>query len=208
MAIDHYNYPTLPSQKTKALSSLAIFTYLTGLVVGAYAVSIGKDKIMTDEFTVSQALAFGCRELMITCFVFAYIFMIMLIWERGPLIFIEIRSLLLTIFFALLITIIYVTKYYDEEMHFNMAGIMFIANLIFILLTAHIFRGYLRNEPTHHTYIFDGLIVILIAAFILVNVYGVFETGQKTFIDDEIFATSELITIFSSLGVIYYLGFQ
>jgi hypothetical protein len=208
MVIDHYNYPTLPSQKTKVLSSLTIFTYLTGIVVGAYAVSIGKDKIMSDEFTVSQALAFGSRELMITCFIFAYIFMIMLIWERGPLRFIELRSLLLTVFFALLITIIYVTKYYNEEMHFTMAGIMFIANLIFILLTAHIFRGYLRNEPTHHTYIFDGLIVILVAAFVLVNVYGVFETSRKTFIDDEIFATNELITIFSSLGVIYYLGFH
>ena len=206
--INHYNYPTLPSQKTKVLSSLAIFTYLTGLIVGAYAVSIGKDKIMNDEFTVSQALAFGSRELMISSFILAYIFMILLIWERGPMKYIGIRSLLLTIFFGLLISIIYVTKYYNEEMHFNMAGVMFIANLIFILLTAHLFRGYLRHEPVLHTYLFDGLIVVLVAAFILVNVYGMFETNRKTFIDDEIFATNELVTIFSSLGVVYYLGFH
>jgi len=205
--IKNYNYPTLPTQKTKVLSSLTIFSYLTGLAVGAYAVSIGKDKIMRDEFTVSQALAFGCRELMIISFIVTYISMLLLIWERGPMKFIEIRSLLITIFFALLITIIYVTKYYNEEMHFNMAGVMFIANLFFILITAHLFRGYLKNEPDLHTYLFDGLIVILLAAFILVNVYGVFETKRKTFIDDEIFATNELITIFSSLGIIYYLGF-
>lgn len=115
---------------------------------------------------------------------------------------------MITVFFALLITIIYVTTYYDNSMHFTMAGIMFIANLLFVLFTAHLFRGYLKHEPVLHTYLFDGLIVFLISSFILVNVYGVFETSTETFIDDEIFATNELISVFSSLGVIYYLGFQ
>jgi hypothetical protein len=206
--IKYYNYPTLPNRKTELLSAVSIFTYLVGLVVGAYSISISKDEISRDEFTVSQALAFGSRELMIICFVLSYLFLLLLIWERGPLKYIAIRSLLITIFFSLLVTIIYVTKYYDEDMHFILAGIMFIANLIFILLTAHLFRGYLKQEPILHTYLFDGLIVILIAAFILANVYGVFETNRETFIDDEIFASSELITIFSSLGVIYYLGFR
>lgn len=206
--IKNYNYPTIPTHRTKILSSLTIFSYLIGLVIGAYAVSIGKDKIMLDEFTVSQALAFGSRELMIISFVLCYMFLIMLIWERGPMRFIEIRSLLVTIFFALLVTIIYVTKYYDEEMHFTIAGVMFIANLFFVLITAHIFRGYLKNEPYLHTYLFDGLIIFLVSAFIMINVYGVFETKRKTFIDDEIFATNELITVFTSMGVIYYLGFH
>ena len=208
MDVRHYNYPTLPNNKTKFLSAFTIFTYLTGLVVGAYAVSITKDKISRDEFTVSQSLAFGSRELMIICFALAYFSMILLIWNRGPLKYIALRSLLITVFFSLLITIIYVTKYYDEEMHFIMAGIMFVSNLFFILLTAHLFKGYLRNEPVIQTYLFDGLIILTIASFIMVNVYGVFETNSKTFIDDEIFATNELITVFSGLGVIYYLGFQ
>lgn len=207
MMINYYNYPTLPSDKTKFLSAFTIFTYMTGLVVGAYAVSISKDKITKNEFTVSESLAFGSKELMIACFILAYFSMILLICERGPKKYLVLRSLLLTIFFSLLITIIYVTKYYDEEMHFTMAGIIFICNLIFILLTSHLFKGYFRHEPNINTYLFDGLIVLTVASFILVNVYGVFETKTKTFIDDEIFATNELITVFSSLGVIYYLGF-
>lgn len=206
--IKHYNYPTLPNQKTNILALVTIFTYVIALVVGAYAISISKDKIEQNEFTISQALAFGSRELMIICFVISYICAILLIWNRGPMEYIAFRSLLITISYVLLITIIYVTKYYDEPMHFTLAGIIFICNLLFILLTAHIFRGYLRHEPVLHTYIFDGLIVILISAFILVNVYGVFEINRETFIDDEIFATSELISVFSTLGVVYYLGFQ
>lgn len=206
--INNYNYPVPPNQKTKILSYLSIFTYSIGLLVGAYAVSIGKDQIKRDEFTVSQALAFGSRELMIISFILSYLFIILLIWERGPYKFIILRSFLITVFFVFLITIIYVTKYYDEELHFTLAGVMFIANLIFVLLTAHLFRGYLKHEPDFHTYFFDGLIVFLVAAFVLVNVYGVFETNRKTFIDDEIFASNELISVFSSLGVIYYLGFH
>lgn len=206
--IKNYNYPTLPNQKTNILSLVTIFSYLIALVVGAYAISISKDKIEQDEFTISQALAFGSRELMIVCFVISYFCGILLIWSRGPMKYIAFRSLLVTISYVLLITIIYVTKYYDEPMHFTLAGIIFICNLLFVLLTAHIFRGYLRHEPIMYTYIFDGLIVILVAAFILVNVYGLFDVDRETFIDDEIFATSELISVFSTLGVIYYLGFQ
>jgi len=206
--IRHYNYPTLPNQKTNILSLVTIFTYIIALVVGAYAVSISKDKIEQNEFTISQALAFGSRELMIICFIISYLCAILLIWTRGPMKFIVFRSLMVSISYILLIVIIYVTKYYHEPLHFIFAGIIFTCNLLFILITSHIFRGYLRHEPIMHTYIFDGLIIILIAAFILVNVYGVVLVNQETFIDDEIFATSELISVFSTLGVIYYLGFQ
>lgn len=206
--LKHYNYPKLPNSKTKILSSLTIFTYTVGLIIGGYAFSIANDKISRDEFTISQSIAFGSRELMIISFILTYIFLMALIWERGPFKYIALRSLLITIFFVLLVTIIYVTKYYDEGMHYLLAGIMFISNLVFVLLTSHLFRGYLRHEPILHTYLFDGLIVILVAAFVLVNVYGVFERKTKTYIDDEIFATNELISVFSTLGVIYYLGFQ
>lgn len=207
-SIKNYNYPTLPNEKTNILSLITIFLYIIGLVVGGYAVSISKNQIEENEFTVSQSLAFGSKEIMIICFVISYLCGILLIWERGPMKYIVIRSLFVTISYILLITIIYVTVYYDKYLHYTFAGIIFVCNLLFIFLTAHLFRGYLRQEPVAYTYLFDGLLIILLASFIMVNVYGVFKVDTETFIDDEIFATSELTSVFCTLGVIYYLGFQ
>ena len=205
--MSNYYYPIEPNKKTIILSSFTILTFLIALIVGAYSVSIGKDEIYPKNFTVSQALAFGSKPVMVVFFVLSFIGMILLTYLRGPGRFKFTRIALLTLMLSFLLSIIWITTFKNEKLHYSFAGVIFVSNLLFVLLTAYIFGEYLKNEKIYKTYIIDITVAVIISAFILINVYGVFEKDEETLIDDEIFASSELITIGATGVIIYFLGF-
>ena len=177
------------------ISSFSILTFLIAFLVGGYSTSIGKDKIEAKNFTVSQALAYGNQPVMVVFFTLSFLGIIMLTYMRGPNRFKFFRIFLLLLIYGFLITIIWITTNKNEKLHYSFAGVIFLSNLLFVMTTAYLMGDYLKNEKIYKTYLIDVTVAVSICAFILINVYGIFEKDEETVIDDEVFASSELIII-------------
>jgi len=206
------NYPSLPTEKTKVLSVLVICSYLFSFGVGGYSTSIGKGQISRDEFTISQSLAYGDKPTMMITFTVGFIALIYLVYLRGPKKLLWFRFFLLFSIFGFLLTIIFVTEKLNRMLHFIFAGIMFSFNIIFVFLTYFLYKGYLENRSIHLTYIFDAIIIFSLSSFAFLLIYSDVSgeldiEEEKTFIDNEVFAISEILSVLATMGVIIFLGF-
>ena len=192
-----------PSLKTYILSVFGTLFFLIGLGLGSYLVSFQKHQILDTNFTISQSLAFGNKPVMVTFYTLSYICLIILVLLRGGsknLLVIKVFLLLLS--YSLLITIIWITTYRDIIEHYAFAGVIFISNLIFQLLTIYSFYNYISKKKTLiATGLLQVIIVILLVLFLLLGVYS------NLNIYDKLFASFENITVVSMGITILALGF-
>lgn len=203
--MNNINYPTPPTDTTKIISTTAVIFFLIGLGLGGYFVSNENGYISNEKFTISSALAHGNKPVMITFFTLSYLAVIYLIYIRGPKKYIGYRILLLILMYALIVAIIYITVDKNRKLHYIFAGIIFIANLIFVLSTMIIYNEYLKNKNNSLVYFLDINIILSFVAFITAAVF--IDRRDDTVVDDEIFASSELLSVLTTLVVFIYIGF-
>lgn len=196
-----------PNNKTRIVSFTAVVFFLIAMVFGAYMVSLDKKKLASDDFTISRALEFGNKYIMITFFTLSFVLIIYLNYLRSNKFLYFIRIILLLIVYSLLITILWVTVTYDKNIHYILAGIIFTCNIIFLFLIEKIFEEYLKNKK-YYQHFLDISITLSIITWIALIVFGILDADKNDLIaDEEIFAICENITVLLTAIPIMFLGF-
>lgn len=195
------NILTQPSLKTKLLSIFGTLFFLIGLGLGSYLVSYQNHHITDYNFTVSQSLAFGNKPVMVTFYTLSYICLIPLVLLRGGSNkLLAIRVFLLLLSYSFLITIIWITTYKNETEHYAFAGVIFMSNFLFQLITIYSFYNYVNNKKS---IISAGLLQVIIV--ILLGVFLILSFNSRLY--NEFFASFENVTVCSMGSVILALGF-
>ena len=144
---------------------------------------------------------------MITLFVLSAITTLLLHYLRGGDKFLlYLRLFLITVTFILIITIIYVTVSFDKDIHFKFAGTIFLCQLLTVFIVSHLINRYL--DPDNNLLIpIDFNVILIISSFVLLLVYGIFESDDAYEFNNIVFASSENITVLLNLIPVIYLGF-
>ena len=192
---------------SKVLSILTLLFFLSALIFGAYVSSIDKGQVDIERFTISQALAYGEKGIMITFFFLALVTTLLLNYVRGgEKYLLYLRYFLISVSYILIITIIYVTTDINKSLHFKFAGTIFLFQLLVVLIISGLFNQYL--DPDCDLLIaIDYNIILIFCSFILLIIFGIFEEDDTNEFDNIVFATNENITVFLNLLPILYLGF-
>jgi hypothetical protein len=192
---------------SQVLAILTLIFFLAALLLGAYLISAKKGEIDPDKFTISQALAFGEKGIMIPLFALAMITTLLLNKVRGGEKFLlYFRYLLILISYSFVITIIFVTTYENKSLHYKLAGVIFLCQLLYVLTVSNLFNKYLDPDCGLLTAI-DYNVILIISAFALLVVFGIFEEDDSSDFQNVIFASSENITVFLNLLPVLFLGF-
>lgn len=196
-----------PNDRTRLVSFAAVIFFLIAMVLGAYMVSINKKKLANDDFTISRALEFGNKYIMVTFFTLSFALVFYLNYLRSNKFLYNIRMLLLLVIYILLITILWVTVTYDKTIHYILAGIIFTCNIIFLFVIEKIFEEYLKDKKNYQ-YFLDLSITLSIITWVALIVFGILDIDQDNIIaDEEIFAICENITVLLTAIPIMFLGF-
>lgn len=196
-----------PNINTKVLSILTLLFFIAALLFGGYLISHKEGRISSSKFTISQALAYGNKAIMITFFILAAITTLVLHYIRGGGKFsLYLRFFLIILGYILLITVIYVTVEINNKLHFAFAGTIFLSFLLVVLVISNLFNRYL--DPDNNLLIpMDFNTILIISTFILLLVFGVFEADTAHEFNNIVFASSENITVLLNLVPVIYLGF-
>lgn len=161
-------------------------------------------QISSSNFTVSQSLAFAVKGAFLGLFSVILILGIFIIWYCGYN-FVWIRIFILISIFALIITLLWVTTYYNKTDHYILAGIIFTLSSLFICLTSFVIiqaRGYKNLSK------YTKIICIVLPALSILGLLGLFislkylENIKELFPSFELFASSIFVMSFVSIGII------
>lgn len=163
--------------KRLAVSCVTLFVLFIGIT--AYLVSALKDEIQSNNFTISQAIAFGNKPSMITLVVLAMSIFSYLTYYRGHK-YLYFRLLLSLIMCSLVITIIWVTTYYSKEDHYILAGFIFSSVIITIILNSYLIYNGQLVKTKNSKIILLALPILSILGFIGLTL------GKVSFIEDKV----------------------
>lgn len=195
------------SNNSRALSLLTLIFFLSGLLLGAYLVATEDGQISPEKFTISQALAYGEKPIMIPLFALTMISTLLLNYVRGGEKFnLYLRYFLTILTYSLIITIVFVTVNKNKSLHFKFAGTIFLSQLLYVLIVSNLFNRYL--DPDCNLLIaIDYNVILVICAFVLLLVFGIFEEDDTSEFQNIMFASSENFTVLLNLVPIIFLGF-
>lgn len=196
-----------PDRTSKTISIISTISFLVALIIGAYSYSIHKREVTNNLFTISQALAFGNKYIMVIFFTLSFIGILYLNIYRTPREFLILRLLLLLFIYSFLISIIWITTYVNKNLHYIFAGIIFISNLIYITLLTYQYQRYLRKKKEYKTSLLDLNLMLAYASLVVMLTFGIFHPDDKSSLDDAIFASNENFTVFLTLVTILYIGY-
>jgi hypothetical protein len=120
---------------SKSISVVGVLIVILMFTLAAYLESFLKGDIDKNIFTVSQALAFGNRPLMISMLTVGMFALGYLIYYRGHR-YMLIRLFIIFLILALIITIMWVTTFYSRKDHYIIAAVIFISNIVLISLNS------------------------------------------------------------------------
>jgi len=192
---------------TKLLSILTLLFFICALLLGSYLFSFKEGQISGSKFTISQALAYSNKAIAITLFGLSLISALLLNYARGGDKFsLYLRYFLISVSYILIITIIFITVKENRKLHFNLAGIIFLFQFLYILIVSNLYNRYL-NPDCDLLIAIDFNIILAICSFVLLVVFGIFEDDETAELDNVVFASSENLTVFLNLLPMLYLGF-
>ena len=163
--------------KRLAVSCVTLFVLFIGIT--AYLVSALKDEIQSNNFTISQAIAFGNKPSMITLVVLAMSIFSYLTYYRGHK-YLYFRLLLSLIMCSLVITIIWVTTQYSKKDHYILAGFIFSSVIITIILNSYLIYNGQLVKTKNSKIILLALPILSILGFIGLTL------GKVSFIEDKV----------------------
>ena len=188
--------------KSLSVAAIAIFALMIGLT--AYLPSILKGEISKDIFTISQSLAYSNKPAFICMIVLFYGIITYLIQYRGPQKYLIVRLFLILLMCALIITILWVTTYYNQNDHYILAGIIFTSLVIYIILTSMVLLQGQKTKSCGITFI-----LYLIPILAIIGFFGLLISRMK-FVSDkvvELFPSFENYMIIVQFASVLTLGF-
>lgn len=163
-----------PDMISKSLAIITITCLLIFIGITAYLVSALKAEINSDLFTISQALAFGNKPGMIILIICSLSVLSYLLYYRGHK-YLYFRLLLNLIICVFIITIIWVTTYYSNTDHGILAGLIFTAFLISIILNSYlVYTGLIKKTKT------KKIILLAIPILALIGFIGLIISNIST----------------------------
>lgn len=193
-----------PNFISKSLSISCISALVIFLGITAYLVSSLQGEIQSNNFTISQAIASGNKPSMIILLVLAFSILSYLTYYRGhPYLFL--RLLMYLVSCSFIITIVWVTTYYNKENHYILAGIIFTFFVTIIILNSYLIYNGLSVKTKTNKYILIGIPILAIIGLIGIGL------GNLEPISNEV---TQLFPVFENyLGIvmslsIYTLGFM
>jgi hypothetical protein len=150
-----------PDFTSKSLAIACITLFVIFLGITAYLVSALKGEIQSDNFTISQALAYGNKPSMVILVVFTIGILSYLTYYRGHK-YLYFRLLLNLIICSFIITIIWVTTYYNKDDHYILAGFIFTSMVISIMLNSYLIYNGLKVKTKNKKMILLALPVLAI----------------------------------------------
>lgn len=196
-----------PDTISRSISISSVVCFLGALLGGAYGFSIHKQKVTEDIFTISQALAFGNKYIMVIFFSIAFSGIIFLNFYRSPKKLLNIRIILLFVIYILIITIIWVTTFTNEKAHYVCAGIIFMSNLFYVTILTYVYQKYLKYAESYKLYLLDLNLMFAFASVVTLLVFGIFESDDSTNLDEAIFASTENLSVMITATTLIFLGF-
>jgi hypothetical protein len=193
-----------PNFISKSLSISCISALVIFLAITSYLVSSLQGEIQSNNFTISQAIASGNKPSMIILLVLAFSILSYLTYYRGhPYLFL--RLLMYLVSCSFIITIVWVTTYYNKEKHYILAGIIFTFFVTIIILNSYLIYNGLSVKTKTNKYILIGIPILAIIGLIGIGL------GNLEPISNEV---TQLFPVFENyLGIvmslsIYTLGFM
>jgi len=187
---------------TRIISVISIITFLIGLTVFSYGFSIIDGELGTNEtktFTISRSLGKGNKPGIILFVTLAFLYLLYLVRLRGPQKYLKIRYGLLLIAYGLLLSLLWLTPWYNEALHYGLATVIFLSILVYNILTYYLlYLNYLKNKN-----LFYFLIGLNIAVTIGLGVFAILHSN----LDKDLFASFELVFAFLFGISILVLGF-
>jgi hypothetical protein len=157
-----------PNIISKSLASGCITLFVLFLGITAYLVSALKGEIKSDNFTISQAIAYGNKPSMIILVIGAMGLLSYLTYYRGHN-YLYLRLLLYLIICSFVITIVWVTTYYSESDHYILAGFIFTSVVISIILNSYlIYNGLSIKTQNKKMILFAISILAILGYFFLI----------------------------------------
>lgn len=155
-----------PDTLSKSLSISCITVLVIFLGITAYLVSSLRGEIHSNNFTVSQAIAFGNKPSMVILLVLAFSILAYLTYYRGhPYLFL--RLFMYLVLCSFIITIIWVTTFYSKLDHYILAGIIFTFFVITIILNSFLlYNGLTTKTKT------KKIILIIIPLLAIIGLIG------------------------------------
>lgn len=128
-----------PDYLSRLLSIVIISLFMITLGIAAYLTSYLKGQISADIFTISQSLAYGNKPIIVILLVITFLLLASLVFYRSNKInyLLYIRLFLLLVISSFVITITWVTTYYDPLAHYILAFIAFVVLILFIVLNSY-----------------------------------------------------------------------
>ena len=118
---------------------------------------------------------------------------------RGPQKYLKTRYGLLIVAYGLLLSLLWLTPWYNESLHYGLATIIFLSILIYNIMTYYLlYQNYQKNKK-----LFYFLIGLNIAVTIGLGVFAILHSN----LDKDLFASFELIFAFLFGISILVLGF-
>ena len=187
---------------TRIISAISIITFLIGLTVFSYGFSIIDGELGTTEsktFTISRSLGKGNKPGIIIFVTLAFLYLLYLVRLRGPQKYLKTRYGLLIVAYGLLLSLLWLTPWYNESLHYGLATIIFLSILIYNIMTYYLlYQNYQKNKK-----LFYFLIGLNIAVTIGLGVFAILHSN----LDKDLFASFELIFAFLFGISILVLGF-
>jgi hypothetical protein len=134
-----------PDLISKWLSIIIVIIFLGAFGLSAYLPSTLRGKINPSNFTVSQSLAFSIKIVFLVLMTVAIGLLGYLIYYRGHN-YILFRIFLIIAMYAFVISILWVTTYYNKQYHYTLAAIIFILASIYIILNSYVISNGLSSK--------------------------------------------------------------
>jgi hypothetical protein len=154
-----------PNFISKSLAIACITLFVLFLGITAYLVSSLKGEIKDDNFTISQAIAYGNKPSMIILVVCAMGILSYLTYYRGHK-YLYFRLLLNLIICSFIITIVWVTTYYSESDHYILAAFIFGSVVISIILNSYLIYNGLPKKTKNAKMILLAIPILAIIGLI------------------------------------------
>lgn len=154
-----------PNKTSKSLSIICISLFVIFLSITAYLVSALKNEIHNDKFTISQAIAFGNQPGMIILLVSAFGVLSYLTYYRGYK-YLFLRLFMYFLICSLIITIVWITPYYNIDDHNILAGIIFATIVLTIILNSYLIYNGLLTKTKKSKYVLTTIPILSIIGLI------------------------------------------
>lgn len=139
-----------PTNKSKYLSLIIIFLFYATFGLLSYLPSALNNEVNSNTFTISQSLAFSIKPAVVIVLLLSFILYGYLIFYRGHN-YLWIRIFLLFAIYSLIVTLLWVTTFYNQTDHYIIAAFIFILSTLLIMLNNFVLYNGIKVHNKYKT---------------------------------------------------------